>query len=436
MDKSSSPVPPAKPRCGLRHYTPGMISELGRRARSAGRVLAGLTGDAKRDLLLAMADEVEQRATSILEANSEDMEQARNEGVSGALLDRLLLTEDRVRAIAAGLRSVANLPDPVGMITGGWTLANGIRLQRVRVPLGVVAVVYEARPNVTADAAGLCVKSGNAALLRGSSYALRSNSSIGAALRAALTSVGLPEDAVQVVEDTSRAAVKELMQAKDWVDLLVPRGGPGLIAAIEAEATVPYVIDGAGNCHVYVDAAADLDKAGPIVFNSKVQRPGVCNAAESLVVGETVADSFLPGIARRLLEAGVELRGDERACALVDGMIPATEEDWGTEYHDLIMSVRVVPDLDAAINHILSYGTGHTEAIVTEDIAAATRFAQEIDAAAIMVNASTRFTDGEQFGFGAEIGISTQKLHVRGPMGLEALTSERYVLFGDGQIRS
>lgn len=436
MDKSSSLVPLAKPRCGLQHYTPGMINELGRRARSAGRVLAGQTGDAKRDLLLAMADEVEQRATSILEANSADMEQARTEGVSEALLDRLLLTEDRVRAIAAGLRSVANLPDPVGMITGGWTLANGIRLQRVRVPLGVVAVVYEARPNVTADAAGLCVKSGNAALLRGSSYALRSNSSIGAALRAALNSMGLPEDAVQIVEDTSREAVKELMQAKDWVDLLVPRGGPGLIAAIEAEATVPYVIDGAGNCHVYVDSAADLDKAGPIVFNSKVQRPGVCNAAESLVVGEKVADSFLPGIAQRLLEAGVELRGDERACALVDGMIPATEDDWGTEYHDLIMSVRVVPDLDAAINHILSYGTGHTEAIVTEDIAAATRFAQEIDAAAIMVNASTRFTDGEQFGFGAEIGISTQKLHVRGPMGLEALTSERYVLFGDGQIRS
>lgn len=383
-----------------------------------------------------MADEVERRAAIILSANSADMEQARGEGVSGALLDRLLLTEDRIGGMAAGLKSVANLPDPVGMITGGWTLANGIRLQRVRVPLGVIAVIYEARPNVTADAAGLCVKSGNAALLRGSSYSLRSNSSIGGALQAALNQVGLPEQAVQIVEDTSRAGAKELMQAKDWVDLLVPRGGPGLIAAIEAEATVPYVIDGAGNCHVYVDAAADLEKAGPIVFNSKVQRPGVCNAAESLVINEAVVDLFLPMIARQLLDAGVELRGDERACSLVDAMLPATEDDWGTEYHDLIMAVRVVPDLDAAISHIIAYGTGHTEAIVTEDITAATRFAREIDAAAIMVNASTRFTDGEQFGFGAEIGISTQKLHVRGPMGLEALTSERYVLFGDGQVRT
>jgi glutamate-5-semialdehyde dehydrogenase len=413
-----------------------MINELGRRARAAGRVLARQTGEAKRQLLLVMADEVEGRETSILAANTADMEQARTEGVSGALLDRLLLTEARVGAMAAGLRSVANLPDPVGMVTGGWTLANGIRLQRLRVPLGVVAVVYEARPNVTADAAGLCVKSGNAALLRGSSYALRSNRAVGEALQAALKSAGLPEDAVQIVEDTSREAVKELMQAKEWIDLLVPRGGPGLIAAIEAEATVPYVLDGAGNCHVYVDAAADLEKAGAIVFNSKVQRPGVCNAAESLVVHEVVAEVFLPRMAGRLLDAGVELRGDERACSLVDEMLPATEDDWGTEYHDLIMSVRVVPDLDAAINHVILYGTGHTEAILTEDVRAATRFAQEIDAAAIIVNASTRFTDGEQFGFGAEIGISTQKLHVRGPMGLEALTSERYVLLGDGQVRS
>lgn len=413
-----------------------MINELGRRARAAGRVLARQTGEAKRELLLVMADEVEGRATSILAANAADMEQARTERVSGPLLDRLLLTEARVGAMTAGLRSVANLPDPVGMVTGGWTLANGIRLQRLRVPLGVVAVIYEARPNVTADAAGLCVKSGNAALLRGSSYALRSNRAVGEALQAALKSAGLPEDAVQIVEDTSREAVKELMQAEEWIDLLVPRGGPGLIAAIEAEATVPYVLDGAGNCHVYVDAAADLEKAGAIVFNSKVQRPGVCNAAESLVVHEVVAEAFLPRMAGRLLDAGVELRGDERACSLVDEMLPATEDDWGTEYHDLIMSVRVVPDLDAAINHVILYGTGHTEAILTEDVGAATRFAQEIDAAVIIVNASTRFTDGEQFGFGAEIGISTQKLHVRGPMGLEALTSERYVLLGDGQVRS
>jgi len=413
-----------------------MINELGRQARAAGRVLARLTGEAKQDLLLAMADEIELSSPTILSANGGDMEQARTEGVSGALLDRLLLNRDRVLGMAEGLRSVAHLPDPVGMITGGWTLANGIRLQRVRVPLGVVAVIYEARPNVTADAAGLCVKSGNAALLRGSSYALRSNTAIGGALKAALASKGLPGDAVQVIEDTSRAGAKELMQAKEWIDLLVPRGGPSLIAAIEAEATVPFVIDGAGNCHVYVDAAADLSKAAPIVFNSKVQRPGVCNAAESLVIHEAVADAFLPNIARQLIEAGVELRGDERSCSLVGEMKPADEDDWGTEYHDLIMSVRVVPDLDSAISHVLTYGTGHTEAIVTEDVAAATRFTQEIDAAAVIVNASTRFTDGEQFGFGAEIGISTQKLHVRGPMGLEALTSERYVLFGDGQVRT
>jgi glutamate-5-semialdehyde dehydrogenase len=412
-----------------------MINELGRQARAAGRVLAGLNGQTKRVLLLSMADEVQQRVSPILSANADDMAQARSEGVSGALLDRLLLTEDRVRAMADGLRSVAHLPDPVGMITGGWTLANGIRLQRVRVPLGVIAVIYEARPNVTADAAGLCLKSGNAALLRGSSYALRSNTAIGAALQVALVSHGLPADAVQVMEDTSREATKALMQAKEWVDLLVPRGGPGLIAAIEADATVPFVIDGAGNCHVYVDAAADLTMAGEIVFNSKVQRPGVCNAAESLVVHEAVAEEFLPGMARRLSEAGVELRGDEPACALASEMVPASEEDWGTEYHDLIMSVRIVGDLDEAIDHILTYGTGHTEAIITNDVLAAARFTREIDAAAVMVNASTRFTDGEQFGFGAEIGISTQKLHVRGPMGLEALTSERYILFGDGQVR-
>jgi glutamate-5-semialdehyde dehydrogenase len=413
-----------------------MINELGKQARAAGRVLARLTGEAKRELLLSMADEVQERVSPILSANTDDMAQARSEGVSGALLDRLLLTEDRVGAMADGLRSVAHLPDPVGMITGGWTLANGIRVQRVRVPLGVIAVIYEARPNVTADAAGLCVKSGNAALLRGSSYALRSNTAIGEALKVALVSHGLPAGAVQVMKDTSREGAKDLMQAKEWVDLLVPRGGPGLIAAIEAEATVPFVIDGAGNCHVYVDAAADLNMAGPIVFNSKVQRPGVCNAAESLVIHEAVAEDFLPGIARQLIDAGVELRGDERACSLAAELVPATEDDWGTEYHDLIMSIRIVPDLDAAINHILMYGTGHTEAIVTGDVAAATRFTQEIDAAAVMVNASTRFTDGEQFGFGAEIGISTQKLHVRGPMGLEALTSERYMLFGDGQVRA
>lgn len=412
-----------------------MIEQIGQEARQASRRLAALTSDEKAAALITAADEIESRRAGILAANEADMEQARTEGISGALLDRLALDERRVRAMAEGLRSVARLPDPVGAVTGGWELHNGIRLQRVRVPLGVVAVIYEARPNVTADAAGLCIKSGNAAVLRGSSYALRSNTAIGEALGIALARHGLPESAVQVLQDTSREGAKALMQAKQWIDLLVPRGGPGLIAAVESEATVPFVIDGAGNCHVYVDSSADLAKAVRITVNAKVQRPGVCNAAESLVVHDGVATEFLPAVARELLDAGVELRGDDAARALVPEMKAATEEDWGTEFHDLIMSVRVVPDLDAAIDHVRAYSTGHTEAIVTEDLAAANRFVREIDSAAVMVNASTRFTDGEEYGFGAEIGISTQKLHVRGPMGLEALTSERYVLYGDGQVR-
>jgi glutamate-5-semialdehyde dehydrogenase len=333
------------------------------------------------------------------------------------------------------LRQVAALPDPVGRETGGWKLVNGVRLHRVRTPLGVVAVIYEARPNVTADAAGLSVKSGNAAILRGSSYALRSNLAIAAALREALDETGLPRDAVQVLDDTSREGARALMQATEWVDLLVPRGGPGLIAAVEAEATVPVVIDGAGNCHVYVDAEADVAKAVDIVVNAKTQRPGVCNAAESLVVHGAIAEDFLPRAAKLLFEAGVELRGDDEARRLVPDMAVATEEDWGTEYLDLVMSVRVVPDLDTAISHIGRHGTGHTEAIVTENLAAADRFIDGIDTAVVIVNASTRFTDGGEFGFGAEIGNSTQKLHVRGPMGLEALTSERYVLYGDGHVR-
>lgn len=412
-----------------------MFDEIGARAKAAAHALGRLAGGERAELLRAAAGFLEEREAGILSANAADMEQAREEGISGALLDRLELNPRRVTAMAAGLRQLAGLPDPIGRATGGWNLPNGIRLQRVRVPLGVVAVIYEARPNVTADAAGLCLKSGNAALLRGSSYALRSNTAIGEAIQEALASRDAPIYAVQVIQDTSREGAKDLMQAKQWIDLLVPRGGPGLIAAIEADATVPCVIDGAGNCHVYVDAAADLEMAAEIVLNAKVQRPGVCNAAESLVVHRAVADRFLPAVAKRLQAHAVELRGDDAARALVPDMLVATEEDWGTEYLDLIMSVRVVPDLAAAIDHIRRYGTGHTEAIVTGDLAAAERFVREIDAAAVMVNASTRFTDGEQFGFGAEIGISTQKLHVRGPMGLEALTSERYVLYGDGQIR-
>ena len=412
-----------------------MIEEIGRRAREASHALRQSTGESRRQALLGMAAGVEEAAPAVLEANRADMAQAEGEGITGALIDRLRLDERRISAMAAGLRSVASLPDPVGRETGGWSLYNGVQLHRVRVPLGVVAVIYEARPNVTADAAGLCIRSGNAVILRGSSYALRSNMAISGAIRGSLTSAGLPADGVQLLEDTSRDGAKALMQATEWVDLLVPRGGPGLIAAVQADATVPTVIDGAGNCHVYVDAAADLEKALGIVVNAKVQRPGVCNAAETLLVHEAVAEKFLGEAARALMAENVELRGDDHARELVPEMGEATEEDWATEYLDLIMAVRVVPGIDAAIEHVRRYGTGHTEAIVTDDRVAADRFVAAIDTAVVAVNASTRFTDGEEFGFGAEIGNSTQKLHVRGPMGLESLTSERYVLYGDGQVR-
>jgi len=412
-----------------------MIEEIGRRAREASHVLRQSTGESRRQALMGMAVGVEDAVTDVLEANRADMAQAEEEGITGALIDRLRLDEGRVAAMAAGLRSVASLPDPVGRETGGWSLYNGVQLHRVRVPLGVVAVIYEARPNVTADAAGLCIRSGNAVILRGSSYALRSNMAIAGAIRDSLHAAGLPAHGVQLLEDTSRDGAKALMQATDWVDLLVPRGGQGLIAAVQADATVPTVIDGAGNCHVYVDAAADLEKALGIVVNAKVQRPGVCNSAETLLIHEAVAEKFVAEAARALISEGVELRGDDRARDLAPEMASATEDDWATEYLDLIMAVRVVPDLDAAIEHVRRYGTGHTEAIVTDDRVAADRFVAAIDTAVVAVNASTRFTDGEEFGFGAEIGNSTQKLHVRGPMGLESLTSERYVLYGDGQVR-
>jgi glutamate-5-semialdehyde dehydrogenase len=412
-----------------------MIEEIGRRAREASYLLRESTGSVRAAALERMAEGLEAATPALLDANEADMAQANEEGITGALIDRLRLDEKRVAAMAAGLRTVASLPDPVGRETGGWSLYNGVRLHRVRVPLGVVALIYEARPNVTADAAGLCIRSGNAVILRGSSYALRSNTAIATSLRQALEESGLPADGVQLLEDTSRDGAKALMQATEWVDLLVPRGGPGLIAAIQADATVPTVIDGAGNCHVYVDRAADLDKALDIVLNAKVQRPGVCNAAETLLVHEAVADEFLPQAAKALIGEGVELRGDRASRHIVPDLGEAAEDDWSTEYLDLIMAVRVVPDLDTAIDHVRAYGTGHTEAIVTDDRVAADRFVAAIDTAVVAVNASTRFTDGEEFGFGAEIGNSTQKLHVRGPMGLESLTSERYVLYGDGQVR-
>jgi glutamate-5-semialdehyde dehydrogenase len=412
-----------------------MIEQLGNRARQAARSMARASTLVKNATLEFAAHRLQQDGDRILAANSADVDEATALGISGALLDRLRLNQNRIQGMSAGLAAVAALPDPVGAVTAGFTRPNGLQMTRTRVPLGVVAVIYEARPNVTADAAGLCLKAGNAAILRGSSYALRSNLAIADVMSEALRQSDLPPDAVQVLKDTSREAARALMQAKGLVDLLVPRGGPQLIAAIEADATVPFVIDGAGNCHVYVDAAADLDMAAEIVLNSKTSRPGVCNAAEKLLIHRDVAEEFLPRVAKMLTAAGVELRGDDESRTIVDEIGRATTEDWAIEYLDLIMAVSVVEDADAAIDHIRRYGTGHTEAIVTRDIGTADAFIAGTESAVVMVNASTRFTDGEEFGFGGEIGISTQKLHVRGPMGLEALTTERWVVRGEGQIR-
>ncbi|HEX2272592.1 MAG TPA: glutamate-5-semialdehyde dehydrogenase [Acidimicrobiales bacterium] len=410
------------------------LAELGARAKVASRVLANASTATKDAALAAAADLLVQHAPAILEANAADVARAEGAGTTATVVDRLRLTPARIEGMADGLGQVAALPDPVGEITAGWTRPNGLAIQKVRVPLGVVAIIYENRPNVTSDAFGLCLKAGNAAFLRGSSAALASNQAIAAALRQGVTKSGLPEDVVVLVQDTSREAAVEFMRLRDSIDCLIPRGGPSLIASVLANATVPYVIDGDGNCHVYVDAAADLDQALDIVVNAKTQRPSVCNAAESLVVHESVAEAFLPRVASAL--EGVELVGDERARAVVPTMAPATDEDFGREFLDLKMSVAVAGSLDAAIAHVNRFGTGHTEAICTRDLAAARRFAGEVDAAAVVVNASTRFTDGEQFGFGAEIGISTQKLHARGPMGLRELTTEKYVVFGDGQVRT
>ncbi|HZR11647.1 MAG TPA: glutamate-5-semialdehyde dehydrogenase [Acidimicrobiia bacterium] len=410
------------------------VPELGRRAAAAARTLATAATAAKDDALLAAADLLERRTGEILDANRADLDAASEAGMDPGPLDRLRLTEARVRGMADGLRNVAGLADPVGEVLDGWRRPNGLEIQKVRVPLGVVAIIYENRPNVTSDAAGICLKSGNAALLRGSGSALRSNVAIATILREAVAKAGLPEDAVILVEDVAHETATEVMRLTEYVDCLIPRGGPALIDSIRRNATVPVVIDGDGNCHVYVDAAADLDEALDIVVNAKCNRPSVCNAAESLVVHDAVADSFLPRACAALTEAGVELLGDDGARARWPSMGVATDADFAREFLGLRMTVAVAPDLDAAIAHVNHNGTGHTEAIVTRDLQAAQRFTHEVDAAVVMVNASTRFTDGERFGFGAEIGISTQKLHARGPMGLRELTTYKYVVWGDGQV--
>jgi glutamate-5-semialdehyde dehydrogenase len=400
----------------------------------ASQHLATVSTGAKDAALAAAADLIVRAGDDLMAANAEDVARAERSDTSPTVVDRLRLTPARVETMAEGLRQVAALPDPVGEVVDGWVRPNGLRVSRVRVPLGVVGIIYENRPNVTSDAAGLCLKSGNAAFLRGSSAAIRSNQAVAGLLREGIAKAGLPPDAVVLVEDGSRESAREFMQLRGMIDCLVPRGGRSLVASVLEHATVPYIIDGDGNCHVYVDAGADLETALAIVVNAKRQRPSVCNAAESLLVHRDVAESFLPR-AQAALE-GVELLGDERVARILPGVGRATDADYGTEFLDLKLSVAMVDSLDGAIEHIRRYGSGHSEAIVTEDLGAATRFTREVDAAAVLVNASTRFVDGGELGLGAEIGISTQKLHARGPMGLRELTTVKYVIQGEGQVRT
>lgn len=413
--------------------SPSDLELQGLRVRAAAREVARSSSGVRDEWLHAAADLLVAEAGDVLAANREDLTAARGAGFDATALDRLALSGARIESMAAGLRAIAALDDPVGEVTGGWTRPNGLLVRRVRVPLGVVGVIYENRPNVTSDAAGLCLKAGNAAFLRGSASALRSNRAVVGVLRHALAKTGLPEDAVALVEDASHETAVSFMRLRGVIDCLVPRGGPGLIASVLEHATVPYVIDGDGNCHVYVDESADLHMAEEIVVNAKTQRSGVCNAAESLLLHAAVAERLLPRLGHVLQD--VELRGDDRSRAILPGARAATPEDFAREFLGPVMSVAVVDDLSAAIDHIARYGSGHSEAIVTSDIGAADRFVREVDAAAVLVNASTRFVDGAELGLGAEVGISTQKLHARGPMGLRDLTCLKWVVHGRGQVR-
>ncbi|AZM46034.1 glutamate-5-semialdehyde dehydrogenase [Streptomyces sp. WAC 06738] len=432
------PAPPTTLH-GMSSETQSPVRQAAQRARTAAAMIAPLPRAAKDAALLAVADALQARAAEIVAANAEDVARARADGVSDAIVDRLTLTEERVAGIASDVRDVAKLPDPVGEVVRGSTLPNGLELRQVRVPLGVVGIIYEGRPNVTVDAAALCLKSGNAVLLRGSSSAYASNTALVAVLRDAVASAGLPPDAVQLVPGQGRESVHELMRARGLVDVLIPRGGAGLIRTVVEESTVPVIETGTGNCHVYVDEHADLDLAEKILVNSKAQRPSVCNAAETVLVHQAVADAFLPRALRALEAAGVTVHGDDAwvkagAAAGVEVRL-ADDEDWATEYLSYDIAAAVVRSLDDAVAHIRRWSSGHTEAVVTRDTGAARRFTALVDSAAVMVNASTRFTDGAEFGFGAEIGISTQKLHARGPMGLPELTSTKYVVTGDGQLK-
>ena len=411
------------------------METLGRRAKEASRLCAKLGTAEKNKGLLRAAEELRSQSACLLEENEKDLRAAEEKGIRQSLIDRLRLTQQRIEAMAEGLTQVAGLDDPIAEFLDMKNRPNGLRIGTKRVPLGVVGIIYESRPNVTADAFALCFKTGNAVILRGGSDAIHSNLAIVRVIKEGLAKEGLPKDAILLVEDTSRETVGQMMKLRGWIDVLIPRGGAGLIASVVENSTVPVIETGTGNCHVYVDAGADISMAADIIENAKTQRMGVCNACESLVIHAAAAKEALPQIVSRLSSHQVEIRGDERACAISGEIIPASEEDWGTEYLDAVISVKIVDSIEEAIAHINRYNTGHSESIITNDYSHALKFQDEVDAAAVYVNASTRFTDGFEFGFGAEIGISTQKLHARGPMGLLALTSTKYIIFGNGQVR-
>ena len=404
-------------------------------AKKAAAKLAVTSTAVKNKALLAMAEALLAKQEEILAANALDMERAAAKGMKSSMLDRLKLTAARIEGMADGLRQVAGLPDPVGNVLDGKTLANGLTITKVRVPLGVIGIIYEARPNVTADAAGLCLKSGNAVVLKGGSEAMESNKAVAGILSEAATAAGMPEGAIQFIDTSDRQAVQDLIHLNGLVDVVIPRGGAGLIKMVVMNATVPVIETGAGVCHTYVDASADVEMAVKIAYNAKVQRPSVCNAMETLLVHKAIADKFMPAMLAKYAEAGVEIRGDEGVQSFDKAVVPVTEEDWATEYGDLRLSVKLVDSIEEAMEHIARFGTGHSECIVTNDYSQAQLFQKTVDAAAVYVNASTRFTDGNEFGFGAEIGISTQKLHARGPMALPELTSTKYLICGNGQIR-
>ena len=412
-----------------------MLEQLGMHAKDAEVILRNLHTDKKNEVLCAVAGKLTDCAERILEANAVDVENGRKNHMPEGLIDRLMLTRERIEAMAEGLRQISELDDPIGEVTGMKKRPNGLLIGQKRVPLGVIGIIYEARPNVTADAFGLCFKTGNAVILKGGSDAIHSNTAIVECIRETLKESGVTEDAIQLITDTSRETAAEFMKLNQYVDVLIPRGGKGLIKAVVEQSTIPVIETGTGNCHIYVDESADLNMAADIVMNAKTQRVGVCNACESLLVHENVKEAFLPVLAERLRSKHVEMRADEEAKALIPDAKTATEEDWGTEYLDYILSIKVVKSVEEAIAHINRYNTKHSEAIITNDYSHAQKFLDEVDAAAVYVNASTRFTDGFEFGFGAEIGISTQKLHARGPMGLLALTATKYIIYGNGQIR-